>query len=74
VETVISRQPAYHRAEIPVGTIGGVAAEMRLMLVSRKYGSNEVRVVSVTANTAVIENDYGDPPLSKGVRVTSKAR
>jgi len=45
---------------------------MLLTLFSSKYGATDLRVVSVTAGTAVIENAYGDPPLTKGTRVYSR--
>lgn len=50
----------------------GLAVGMLLTLYSSKYGATDLRVVSVTAGTALIENDYGDPPLTKGTRVYSR--
>jgi hypothetical protein len=70
--TRVARQLAYHRAEIDAGSRDGLAAGMLLTLYSHKHGATDLRVVSVTAGTAVIENKYGDPPLTKGTRVYSR--
>ena len=70
--TLVARQLAYHCAEIDAGSRNGLAAGMLLTLFSSKYGATDLRVVSVTAGAAVIENDYGDPPLTKGTRVYSR--
>jgi len=71
-KTRVARQLAYHRAEIDAGSGHGLATGMLLTLYSSKYGATDLRVVSVTAGTAVIENAYGDPPLTKGTRVYSR--
>jgi hypothetical protein len=68
----VARQLEYHRAEIDAGSRNGLAAGMLLTLFSSKYGATDLRGVSVTADTAVIENAYGDPPLTKGTRVYSR--
>lgn len=70
--TRVARQLAYHKAEIDAGSRDGLAVGMLLTLYSSKYGATDLRVVSVTAGTALIENDYGDPPLTKGTRVYSR--
>jgi hypothetical protein len=74
VEARITRGLARHRAEIDVGSKGSVNPGLVLTLVSKKYGWTDVRVVSVTAHSSIIENDYGDPPLLAGGRVTSRPR
>lgn len=66
--TRITRQLTYHRAEIGAGSRQGLAPGMLLTLFSEKFGATDLDVVSVTAGTAVIENPYGDPPLTKGTR------
>ncbi|MEO8361926.1 MAG: hypothetical protein ABI672_17970 [Vicinamibacteria bacterium] len=73
-ETRIARQLAYHRAEIDAGSRQGLAPGMLLTLFSGKYGATDLRVIGVTAGTAVVENAYGDPPLTKGTRVVSRLR
>jgi hypothetical protein len=72
IEGRITRALARHRAEIDVGSKRSVSPGLVLTLVSKKYGWTDVRVVSVTAGSSVIENDYGDPPLLVGWRVTSR--
>ena len=73
-ETRIARQIAYHRAEIPAGSLQGLAPGMLLTLFSDKYGATDVRVISVRAGASIIENPYGGPPLTKGTRVVSRIR
>lgn len=72
VEARVTRTFARHRAEIDAGARQKLEPGMLLNLVSKKYGSTDVRVVSVARDSSVIENDYGDPPLVVGGRVTSK--
>ena len=72
VEGRITRALARHRAEIDVGSKHSISLGLMLTLVSKKYGWTDVRVVSVAAGSSIIENDYGDPPLLVGGRVTSR--
>jgi hypothetical protein len=74
VEARVTRTIARHRAEIDAGARQKLEPDMLLNLVSKKYGSTDVRVVSVAKDSSVIENDYGDPPLLVGGRVTSRGR
>jgi hypothetical protein len=73
VEARVTRVLARHRAEIGAGSKQELHPGMLLSLVSRKYGSTDVRVVSVGPSSSVVENEYGDPPFVSGGRVTSKA-
>jgi hypothetical protein len=73
VDARITRALARHRAEIGAGSKQGLTPGILLGLVSKKYGPSDVRVVSVTADSSIIENDHGDPPLLVGWRVTSRA-
>lgn len=74
VEARIMRALTRHRAEIDAGSNRNLQPGMLLGLVSKKYGSTDVRVVTVGASSSTIENDYGDPPLVRGGRVTSRAQ
>jgi hypothetical protein len=73
VDARITRPLARHRAEIDAGDQQGLSPGLLLRLVSKQYGSADERVISVAASSSVIENDYGDPPLLVGWRVTSRA-
>ena len=73
VDARIIRALARHRAEINAGSKQGLHPGILLALVSKKYGPSDVKVVSVTVDSSIIENDYGDPPLLVGWRVTSRA-
>jgi hypothetical protein len=72
VDARIIRALTRHRAEINAGGNKGLHPGQLLSLVSKQYGPSDVRVVSVTAESSTIENDYGDPPLLVGWRVTSR--
>jgi len=72
VEARVSRVLARHRAEINAGSKRGVQPGLLLNLVSRKYGPSDVRVLAVRGDVSIIENDYGDPPMEIGRRVTSR--
>ena len=73
VDARIIRALARHRAEIDAGDKQGLHPGVLLTLVSKQYGPSDVRVVSVATDSSIIENDYGDPPLLIGWRVTSRA-
>jgi hypothetical protein len=73
VEANVTRALERHRAEIGAGSNQKVQPGMLLILVSKKYGPTDVRVVSVTAGSSIVENNYGDPALVIGSRVTSRA-
>jgi hypothetical protein len=73
VEARVTRVLARHRAEIGAGSNQKLHPGVLLSLVSKKYGSTEVRVVSVGPASSIVENDYGDPPFVSGGRVTSRA-
>jgi hypothetical protein len=73
IEAHVTRVLARHRAEIGAGSNQKLHPGMLLSLVSKKYGSTDVRVASVGPASSIVENDYGDPPFVSGGRVTSKA-
>ncbi len=73
IEARITRSLARHRAEIGVGSRQRVSVGLILRAVSSKYGWTDVSVVSVSPNSSVIENAYGDQPLLKGLRISSRA-
>jgi hypothetical protein len=72
VDARIIQALARHRAEIDAGDKQGLHPGVLLALMSKQYGPSDVRVVSVAADSSIIENDYGDPPLHVGWRVTSR--